>query len=45
MSLSQVPADEEFAVVITRRGADGAHEVVALVADETLIERAIRDAA
>ncbi|MFL6744022.1 MAG: hypothetical protein ACJ8E3_08730 [Sphingomicrobium sp.] len=42
ISLAEVPADDEFAVVITRRGAGGQHEPVAIVNDETLIERAIR---
>jgi hypothetical protein len=45
MSLADVPAWEEFAVVITRRAADGTHEPVAVVEDEALIERAIRKAA
>jgi hypothetical protein len=45
ISLAELPADEEFAVVITRRAADGRHEVVAIVEDETLVERAIRRAA
>jgi hypothetical protein len=45
ISLSDVPAEEEFAVVVTRRGADGTHEPVAIVADESLVERAIRRAA
>jgi len=45
MSLSDLPADEEFAVVITRRSADGAHEAVAVVSDETLVERVIRKVA
>jgi hypothetical protein len=45
MSLSELPAEEEFAVVITRRSADGAHEAVAVVHDESLVERAIRNAA
>jgi len=40
-----VPPDEEFAVVVTRRGADGRHEAVAIVDDEALVERAIRRAA
>ena len=44
MSLSELSAQEEFAVVITRRSADGAHEAVAIVHDESLIERAIRKA-
>ena len=42
ISLADVPAAEEFAVVVTRRGADGRHEPVAIVDDEALIERAIR---
>ncbi len=42
ISLSEVPADEEFAVVVTRRGVDGRHEPVAVLDDEALIERAIR---
>jgi hypothetical protein len=42
ISLSDVPAEEEFAVVVTRRGADGTHEPIAIVEDEALIERAIR---
>jgi len=42
ISLAEVPAGEEFAVVVTRRGADGTHEPVAIVDDEALVERAIR---
>jgi hypothetical protein len=42
ISLDEVPADEEFAVILTRRGADGTHEPVAIVDDEALLERAIR---
>lgn len=42
ISLADVPAEEEFAVVVTRRGADGTHEAVAIVEDEALVERAIR---
>ena len=45
ISLADVSAAEEFAVVVTRRGADGRHEPVAIVEDEALVERAIRDAA
>ena len=45
ISLADVPAAEEFAVVVTRRGADGRHEAVAIVDDEALVERAIRRAA
>jgi hypothetical protein len=42
ISLAEVSADEEFAVVVTRRSADGSHEAVAVVDDEALVERAIR---
>ena len=45
LSLSDVAADEEFAVIVTRRRADGSHEPVAILDDEALIERAIRRAA
>jgi hypothetical protein len=45
MSLTEIPAEEEFAVVITRRAADGSYEPVAVVEDEALVERAIRKAA
>jgi hypothetical protein len=45
ISFAELPAAEEFAVVVTRRGADGRHEPVAIVEDEALIERAIRNAA
>jgi hypothetical protein len=42
LSLADVPATDEFALVITRRGADGCYEPVAVVDDAALIERAIR---
>ena len=42
ISLADVPAAEEFAVVVTRRNADGTHVPVAIVEDEALVERAIR---
>ena len=45
ITLAEVPAEEEFAVVVTRRGSDGRHEPVAILDDEALIERAIRRAA
>jgi hypothetical protein len=45
ISLEQVPAEEEFAVVVTRRGPDGRHEAVAVLEDQAVIERAIRAAA
>ena len=44
MSLEDVPAADEFALVLTRRGPDGRHEPVAVVDDEALVERAIRRA-
>jgi hypothetical protein len=44
IALADVPAEEEFAVIVTRRGADGTHEPVAIVEDEALVERAIRRA-
>ena len=42
LSLADVPAGDEFALVLTRRSADGTHEPVAFVDDDALIERAIR---
>jgi hypothetical protein len=45
ITLADVPAQEEFAIVITRRNADGSHEPVAVVDDESLVERAIRKVA
>jgi hypothetical protein len=42
ISLADVSASEEFAVIVTRRRADGSHEPVAIVEDEALVERAIR---
>jgi hypothetical protein len=45
MSLAEVSADVEFALVLTRRSADGGHQPVAVVDDPALVERAIRQAA
>ena len=45
ISLDTIASDDEFGVVITRRGADGRHEAVAIIDDPALIERAIRRAA
>ena len=42
ISLADVPVQQEFAVIVTRRSVDGGHEPVAIVNDEALIERAIR---
>ena len=43
--LAQLPTNEEFALVLTRRNADGVHEVVELVADAAMLDRALRRAA
>lgn len=45
IALADLPADEEFALVVTRRNAGGVHEVVALVSDQAMLERALRRAA
>jgi len=45
LSLHSLPVDEEFCLVLTRRGSDGTHEPVAQVTDQALVERAIRRAA
>ena len=45
LKLAQLPTNEEFALVLTRRNGDGIHEVVQLVSDEGLLERALRHAA
>ncbi|MEO5641478.1 MAG: hypothetical protein ABIQ98_06895, partial [Sphingomicrobium sp.] len=41
LSLSDVPANEEFALVVTRRNADGVHELVAIVKDERMVRQAL----
>ena len=43
--LSQLPTNQEFALVLTRRNSDGVHEVVELVVDSAMLDRAIRRAA
>lgn len=45
MSLATLPSSDEFALVIARRTATGAYELVAVVEDEALVERSIRKAA
>ena len=45
ISLSALQTNQEFALVVTRRNAAGMHEVVELVADEAMLERALRRAA
>jgi len=44
LSLADVSEGDEFALVLTRRGADGRHQPVAVVRDQALVERAIRRA-
>ena len=45
IALADLPTNEEFALVVTRRNADGVHEVVALVSDQAMLDRALRRAA
>jgi len=45
LALADLPTNQEFALVVTRRNADGVHEVVALVNDEAMLDRAIRRSA
>ena len=44
LALADLPTNQEFALVVTRRNANGVHEVVALVSDEAMLDRAIRRA-
>jgi len=45
IALAELATNEEFALVLTRRNANGIHEVVELVADPALLDRALRRAA
>ncbi len=45
IALADLATNGEFALVLTRRGADGVHHPVAVVADDKLLDRAIRHAA
>ncbi|MFL6723874.1 MAG: hypothetical protein ACJ8E7_07035 [Sphingomicrobium sp.] len=45
LALAQLPTNQEFALVLTRRNANGIHEVVELVADTAMLDRALRRAA
>jgi hypothetical protein len=45
IALAQLPTNEEFALVLTRRNANGIHEVVELVGDSSMLDRALRRAA
>ena len=42
IALADLPTNQEFALVVTRRNAAGVHEVVALVSDEAMLDRALR---
>ena len=42
--LAEVPVQQEFALVVTRRGPDGRHEAIAVIEDEALLDRALRRA-
>jgi hypothetical protein len=44
LSLSDLPSDDEFALVIVRRTPGGGHEPVAVLSDRVLVDRAIRKA-
>ena len=45
LALANLPTNEEFALDLTRRNANGVHEVVELVADDGLLDRALRRSA
>ena len=45
LSLAQLQTNQEFALVLTRRNADGVHEAVELVVDAAMLDRALRRAA
>ena len=45
LALANLPTNEEFALVLTRRNANGVHEVVEFVADDGLLDRALRRSA
>ena len=45
LALADLATNEEFALVLTRRNANGIHEVVELVADSAMLDRALRKAA
>ena len=45
LALAALPTNAEFALVLTRRNAAGVHEIIGLVTDEAMLERAVRKAA
>jgi hypothetical protein len=44
-TLGEMSESGEFALVLTRRGADGRHQPIAVIDDQALLERALRRAA
>ena len=45
LALANLATNDEFALVLTRRNANGLHEVVHLVSDAAMLDRALRKAA
>ncbi|MBA3729347.1 MAG: hypothetical protein H0W92_00860 [Sphingomonas sp.] len=45
LALADLATNEEFALVLTRRNANGVHEVVQMVSDAAMLDRALRRAA
>ena len=45
LALANLATNEEFALVLTRRNASGVHEVVQLVSDSAMLDRALQRAA
>ncbi len=45
LTLADLPTDEEFALVIARRNSGGGHEIVSMVSDPVMLDRALRRAA
>jgi len=45
LALADLATNEEFALVLTRRNANGVHEVVQMVSDAAMLDRALRKAA
>ena len=42
MRLEDLATNQEFALVLTRRGPAGVHEIIGLVQDDKMVERAVR---
>jgi hypothetical protein len=45
VSIGDIASEDEFALVLTRRSSAGAHEPIAVIDDQAMVERAIRRAA